>query len=313
MNLIQIYKQSLFIRLFEEKLDFLFKKGLINGTAHFCVGQEYIPVIVSQYLQPQDLVTSTHRGHGHALAKGLDPKRFLAELTGRRTGYNSGKGGSQHVLSRENNFYANGITGGMVPVATGMAFANKYKDNKNIVVCYLGDGGFNEGYVQEAFNLAVIWKLPILYVCENNQYAMSTSVKTTHGAEICQRIKGLGMNCESIEDNDYQELDSLVGKIIEKIRKTPQPYFIEVKTYRHFGHSKNDKNLYRDKSEEEKWFKTDVLPILENEIVARGTDNKEGIEHLKIEIQQEIEKIVQEVIKEPPDDISKIHDCLYTA
>lgn len=313
MNLIQIYKQSLFIRSFEEKLDFLFKKGLINGTAHFCVGQEYIPVIISQYLQPQDFVTSTHRGHGHALAKGLDPKKFLAELIGRQVGYNCGKGGSQHVLSKKDNFYANGITGGMVPVATGMAFANKYKGNKNIVVCYLGDGGFNEGYVQEAFNLAVIWKLPILYVCENNQYAMSTSIKKTHGAEICQRVNGLGMNCDSIEDNDYKKLDSLAGKIIEKIRKNPQSYFIEVKTYRHFGHSRNDKNLYRDKSEEEKWFKTDVLPRLENEIVSQGKDNREKIEGLKKEIQQEIEDIVQDVLKEPSVDIGKIYDCLYKA
>lgn len=311
MNLLQIYRQSLFIRTFEEKVDYLFTRGLINGTAHFCVGQEYIPVIISQYLRPQDLITSTHRGHGHALARGLNPKKFLAELVGKRTGFNQGKGGSQHVLSKANNFYANGVTGGMVPIATGMALANQYKRNKNIVVSYLGDGGFNEGYVQEALNMAVIWKLPILYVCENNQYAMSTPAKKTHGAEICQRVKGLGMSCESVADNDYQRLDRRVAKIIAKIRKTPQPYFIEVKTYRHFGHSKNDKNLYRDKKEEKKWFKTDVLPRLEKEIVSHGKNNQKKTERIKKEVQQEIENIVSEVLKEPAADINKIYHYLY--
>lgn len=311
MNKLQIYKDSLFIRRFEEKLDFLFKKGLVNGTAHFCIGQEYIPVVISQYLTKDDSVTSTHRGHGHALAKGLDPKKFIAELVGKQTGYNGGKGGSQHVISKERNYYANGITGGMVPIAAGMAFANKYKGNKNVVVAYLGDGGFNEGYVQETLNLAVTWKLPILFVCENNHYAMYTHINKTHGTEICKRVGGLGITCESIEDNDYEKLDTTAEKFIKQIRDTSLPHFIEVKTYRHLGHSKNDKNLYRDKKEEEKWFKTDVLSRLEKELIAQGKYDADKISLLKKETEAEIEKITEEVIKDPVPDINKIYDNLY--
>lgn len=311
MNLLQIYKKSLFIRTFEENLDLLFRKGLINGTAHFCIGQEYIPVIVSQYLDKEDIVTSTHRGHGHALAKDLNPREFLAELMGKQTGYNSGKGGSQHVMSRKDNFYANGISGGLIPVACGMAFANKYQGKKNVVVTYLGDGGFNEGYVQESFNIAALWDLPILFICENNQYAMSTHIKKAHATEICQRIKSLNITCESTEFNDYKKLDTVADTFIKQIRITPKPYFVEVKTYRHHGHSKNDKNLYRDKEEEEEWFKTDVLVKLEEEIISQKKYSKEEIRLLKEKIQKEIEEISQEVLQDPINNIDNIYDFVY--
>lgn len=312
MNIYNIYKKSLYIRIFEEKLDYLFKKGLINGTAHFCIGQEYIPVIVSHYLNKNDFVTSTHRGHGHALAKGLDPAKLLAELVGKQTGYNSGKGGSQHIISKEYGYFANGITGGMIPIATGLAFAIKYQNKNNLIVAYLGDGAFNEGYVQESLNLAVIWQLPILFICENNQYAMSTPYKKTHGADIYQRAKSIGIISELIRDNDYEMFDKVVQKYINDIKKKSKPYFIEIQTYRHLGHSKNDKNLYRNHEEEEKWFKTDVLKKLEKEITTKNQCPQKKLNQLKNKYETEIEKLIKGVLTKPVNEISKIYNHLYT-
>lgn len=309
--MLEVYKKIFLIRVIENKLDNFFKNGLINGTAHFCTGQEFIPVIISQYLEDDDLVTSTHRGHGHAIAKGLDVRMFMGELMGKRNGFNSGKAGSQHVVSLKNNYYANGVTGGMVPVAAGMAFANKYLGNDKVVVAYLGDGGFNEGYVQETLNIASVFSLPILFVCENNQYAMSTSVKSSHSGEIIDRVKSMNIKCEKIEINDYKKLDKISNEYIDLVRKIKIPCFIEVCTYRHKGHSKNDKNLYRDKIEEETWFNLDVLARIEKELKGQGYDEYE-LENYKNEIEKMIDKISEELISEQEEDKSDITDSVYS-
>jgi len=311
MKLLKLYKKILEIRSFENKLDSLFKRGLVHGTAHFCVGQEFIPVIISQYLKKEDSVTSTHRGHGHAISKNLDIKKLLAELLGKKEGYNSGKGGSQHVISRENNFYANGITGGMIPVANGIAFANKYKKNKNIVVAYLGDGAFNEGYVLESLNLAAVLKLPILFVCENNLYAMSTNVKYSHSAEICSKVKSFGIKCGLIEQNNFKKLDCVAKEFISDIRKKSEPYFIEVRTYRHYGHSKNDLNLYRGKEEEKFWFEKDALKVIEKELIESGKMTLAKSDLIKKEYEQHINNISDEVIKSSVNDSDDVLKNLY--
>jgi acetoin:2,6-dichlorophenolindophenol oxidoreductase subunit alpha len=302
MNLLEIYRKVALIRAFENKLDDLFKRGLVKGTAHYCIGQEFIPVIVSQYLTDEDCATSTHRGHGHAISKGLDLKRLLAELIGKKAGYNCGRGGSQHVISDEHNFFANGITGGMVPVAAGMAFAAKYRKKNNVTVAYLGDGGFNEGYVQEALNLSKVLQLPILFVCENNQYAMSTPMKKTHSSDICMRVSGMGIRCASIADNDFLMLDDAANKFISSIRQKPEPYFIEVRTYRHHGHSKNDKNLYRAKEEEKCWFEKDVLLKLKEKILALKLATDAELKALDENAANELNRIADEVIALPAND-----------
>ncbi len=308
MNLKDLYERILIIRLFESKLDSLFKRGLVHGTAHLCTGQEYIPSIISSYLTKEDSVTSTHRGHGHALSKGLDTRRFLAELLGKNSGYCSGKGGTQHVLSKEHNFYANGITGGMIPVAVGIAFANKYLGKNNITVAYLGDGGFNEGYVNESLNLASVLKLPILFVCENNQYAMSTPMKNSHSNPINERAKALNIMCEVIHDNDFKKLDSVAKRFIDEIREKKGPGFIEVATYRHGGHSKNDLNLYRNKEEEQAWIKRDVLKAIETELMLAKQLTEDEATAIKKKHEDSIDRIAEEVIKLPdnnPKDVLK--------
>jgi acetoin:2,6-dichlorophenolindophenol oxidoreductase subunit alpha len=308
---LDIYKKIFHIRATETKLDELFKKGLVHGTAHFCIGQEFIPATISQYLTNEDTVTSTHRGHGHALAKGLDVKLLLAEILGKSIGYNAGKGGSQHISSKDHNFYANGITGGMMPVANGMAFANKYKSNAAIVVTYLGDGTMNEGNALEALNLASVLKLPILFVCENNSYAMSTHVKKAVAGSIQDRVKGFGIAYEIIKENDFKKLDEVAKKVIDEMRKNPAPFFIEVQTYRHHGHSKNDQNLYRTKDEEKFWFERDVLIALEKELLESGT-SKEELESFKKSCVEEIDRIAEEVSALPEENEEKILDHVYS-
>ena len=311
IDLIGLYKKILLIRIFENKLNKLFEKGLIHGTAHLCVGQEFIPAIISNYLKKEDIVTSTHRGHGHALSKGLDLKTFLAELLGKKEGYNSGKGGTQHTLSKEFNFYVNGVTGGMLPVANGMAFANKYKKNQNIVIAYLGDGGFNEGYVLESINLASVFKLPILFVCENNLYAMSTPIKKSHSGEIYKRARSFNITSELVEDNDYKKLDDVAKKFIEEVRALSEPRFIEIRTYRHYGHSKNDLNLYREKSEEDYWYERDVLKKIENELIDSEKITSNELNQIKEENRDYIDKIADEVIALPEPEPSEVTNYVY--
>jgi len=311
MDLIEIYKKIFLIRTVENKLDELFSKGLVHGTAHFCVGQEFIPVIVSRHLTNKDFVTSTHRGHGHAIAKGLDVKRFLSELLGKKSGFNRGKGGSQHVISFEDGFLCNGITGGMAPIAVGLAFGNKYKKNKNVVVAYLGDGAITEGYVLEAINMSIVFGLPILFVCENNFYAMSTHVKVSHSNEIYKKIGGFGIKCSLVEDNDYIKLNSIAGDYIEKIRDGQGPFFVEVRTFRHKGHSKNDQNLYRDKEEEKHWFDLDVLKKIEEKIVRDGIMTVEDLNSMQNESKAYIDKIANEVVNESEEDPRNVLDHVY--
>ncbi|MBI2135175.1 thiamine pyrophosphate-dependent dehydrogenase E1 component subunit alpha [Candidatus Woesearchaeota archaeon] len=296
MDDLKIYEEICFIREFENKLSELFKRGLVGGTAHFCIGQEFIPAIISQYLTDEDFVTSTHRGHGHAISKRLDIKKFLAELMGKSAGYNHGMGGSQHVSSIKQNFIANGVSGGMIPIANGLAFANKYKNSNNVVVAFLGDGGFNEGYVSESLNLASVMDLPVLFVCENNHYAMSTPTSVGHSSEIIGKVKAYNIQCELVDENDFRKLDSVAKEFISQIRKKPQPFFIEVKTYRHCGHSKNDQNLYRDKEEEKFWMEKDALACLEKELLVSKKITGEGIQKIKGKIREKLDSLSEEII-----------------
>ncbi len=269
-----IYKKIYEIRRFESTLNEFIGKGMIHGTAHLSIGQEFIPVIISRHIEKSDFFTSTHRGHSHALAKGLSLRKFAAELMGKNEGYNFGRGGTQHVMSKEFNYYANGITGGMIPVANGIAFSNKYLNNKRVVIAFFGDGGINEGHVLEALNMAAVFSLPIIFICENNQYAMSTPIKSTIKKEIYKRAEAYGINSILIENNDYSALDDSVKNAVKKARENSEPSFIEVRTYRHFGHSKNDKNLYRGKDEENFWLSLDVMKKIEEILIKLGKERE---------------------------------------
>ena len=242
----------LLIRFFEERIEQLFTEGLIQGTTHPAIGQEAVAVGVCNALADGDYITSTHRGHAHFLARGADPKRIMAELYGRESGYSGGRGGSQLMADYSIGFLGgNGITGGSVPVAAGAAFSAKYTNNGRIAVAFYGDGAANQGAVHEAMNLAGLWALPILFICENNMYAMSTPVDDALPIrDIANRAAGYGFEGVEVDGNDLIAVENTVTKAANRARSGKGPTLIECKTYRLSGHSRGDPRHYRTKEEE---------------------------------------------------------------
>lgn len=251
-KLVESYKKMLRIRFFEERIEQLFAEGLIQGTTHPAIGQEAVAVGVCNALADGDYITSTHRGHAHFLARGADPKRIMAELYGRESGYSGGRGGSQLMADYSIGFLGgNGITGGSVPVAAGAAFCAKYTKNGKIAVAFYGDGAANQGAVHEAMNLAGLWALPILFICENNMYAMSTHVDDSLPIrDIADRASGYGFDGVEVDGNDLIAVENTVKKAATRARSGKGPTLIECKTYRLSGHSRGDPRHYRTKEEE---------------------------------------------------------------
>ena len=250
------------IRLFEEALEEMFSRGLLHGTMHLSIGQEATATGACLALEKEDLITSTHRGHGHCLAKGADPYKMFAELLGREDGYCRGRGGSMHIADLSNgNLGANGIVGGSLTISVGAALSFQIQKKENIVLCFFGDGAVNEGSFHEALNLASLWNLPVLFLCENNQYGMSmASSKAVAGESIALRGESYGIKSAQIDGNDVEEVYETVKKFKNEILETKSPRFIEAVTYRYRGHSKSDRNLYRT-SDEINYWKEEKDPI----------------------------------------------------
>ncbi|MFL6689428.1 MAG: pyruvate dehydrogenase (acetyl-transferring) E1 component subunit alpha [Alphaproteobacteria bacterium] len=241
----------LLIRRFEEKAGQLYGMGLIGGFCHLYIGQEAVVVGMQAALKPGDQVITAYRDHGHMLATGMDPKGVMAELTGRATGYSKGKGGSMHMFSVEQRFYGgHGIVGAQVPIGTGLAFSNKYKKNGAVCLTYFGDGAANQGQVYESFNMAQLWKLPVVYVIENNQYAMGTSVERSSAtAELYKRGASFNIPGEQVDGMDVEALHAAGIHATEYARSGKGPIILELKTYRYRGHSMSDPAKYRTREE----------------------------------------------------------------
>ncbi|MBP2314468.1 pyruvate dehydrogenase (acetyl-transferring) E1 component subunit alpha [Azospirillum soli] len=252
-ELLKYYREMLLIRRFEEKAGQLYGMGLIGGFCHLYIGQEAVVVGVQAALKEGDDVITSYRDHGHMLACGMDAKGVMAELTGRRGGYSKGKGGSMHMFSREKNFYGgHGIVGAQVPIGTGLAFAHKYNKDDGLSAVYCGDGAINQGQVYESFNMAALWKLPVLYVIENNKYAMGTSQERAAAGELFQRGSAYGIPGVQVNGMDVQEVRAAADQWVEYIRAGNGPVILEMKTYRYRGHSMSDPAKYRTKEEVEK-------------------------------------------------------------
>lgn len=251
-------------RCFEEKVNEMFMKGLIHGTTHLGIGQEAGHAGLSAALAPSDWLLPTHRGHGHFLGKGGSPYMMMAELFGIKYGANKGLGGSMHLTDTANhNMGASGVVAGSVPLAVGMAFALKKQQSDSIVAVVLGDGAFNQGMSQEAFNLANVWSVPILFFCENNRYAMSAPSEHFVSGEIPARAASYGMPAKSVDGNDLPALYDAVSLASEYVRQRKAPFFLESRTYRMLGHSKSDLRKYRTKEEEAEYAA--LSPILRYE------------------------------------------------
>ncbi len=293
-KLVELYKQMWLIRFFEEKVDEFFAKGMIHGTTHLAVGQEASAVGACAVLEAQDKITSTHRGHGHCIAKGAEVNRMMAELFGRTTGYCKGKGGSMHIADVENgNLGANGIVGGGIPLAVGSALTAHMKKLDYVTVCFFGDGATNEGSFHEALNLAAVWNLPVVFICENNQYGMSGPVKDMVKIEnISDRAKSYGFPGVTIDGNDLVEMMNTTHEAVERARNGNGPTLIEAKTYRWKGHSKSDARLYRTREEEKEWRERDPIGKYENVLIEAGIFTEEIAEDIKNKAKKEVEDSV---------------------
>ncbi len=250
-ELLQYYRDMLLIRRFEEKAGQLYGMGLIGGFCHLYIGQEAVVVGMQAALGEGDQVITAYRDHGHMLATGMDPAGVMAELTGRSGGYSKGKGGSMHMFSREKNFFGgHGIVGAQVPLGTGLAFANKYRGNDRVCLTYFGDGAANQGQVYESFNMAELWKLPVIYIIENNQYAMGTSVQRA-SAETHLHKRGSSFNIpgEQVDGMDVLAVRAAGDKAVKWCRDGNGPIILEMKTYRYRGHSMSDPAKYRTREE----------------------------------------------------------------
>jgi pyruvate dehydrogenase E1 component alpha subunit len=265
-DLLHYYREMLLIRRFEEKAGQLYGMGLIGGFCHLYIGQEAVVVGLEAAAEEGDKRITSYRDHGHMLACGMDPKGVMAELTGREGGYSHGKGGSMHMFSKEKHFYGgHGIVGAQVPLGAGLAFADKYLDNKRVTFAYFGDGAANQGQVYEAYNMAELWNLPVIFVIENNQYAMGTSMKrSTKSTTLFGRGLAYGIQGEAVDGMDVQAVRAAGEKAIAVCRAGEGPYILEMMTYRYRGHSMSDPAKYRTREE-----------------VQKMRDEKDAIEHVR--------------------------------
>jgi len=287
------------IRLFEEALEEMFSRGLLHGTMHLSIGQEATAAGACLALEKEDLITSTHRGHGHCLAKGADPYKMFAELLGREDGYCRGRGGSMHIADLSNgNLGANGIVGGSLTISVGAALSFQLQKKENIVLCFFGDGAVNEGSFHEALNLASLWNLPVLFLCENNQYGMSmASSKAVAGESIATRGESYGIKSVQIDGNDVEKVFKTVKNFKKEILETKSPRFIEAVTYRYRGHSKSDRNLYRT-SDEINYWKEEKDPI--KRFIGKLQEEGVSEEQLK-ELDGEVVNLIRTSVKKALD------------
>ena len=286
--------KMLHTRYFEEKVAYLFSIGMIYGTTHLYIGEEASATGVCAALEPQDLMTSTHRGHGHCISKGMDLNKMMAEMMGKETGNCKGKGGSMHIADLENgNLGSNGIVGGGHCISVGAGLTTKMKKLDRIVVCFFGDGATNEGSFHEAINLASIWELPVLFVCENNQYGMSMSRKRCMNIDdIAVRAASYGIPGKTIDGNDVLGVYEEAKKAREYVRENG-PMLLVCHTYRYMGHSKSDTNVYRTEAEINAWKKKDPIKRFKDYLVSNEIFSAERIEALEKQAEKDIEDAVK--------------------
>ncbi len=294
-KLLWMYKTMVTIRGFEEKAFDLFKRGLVRGSVHFYIGEEAMATGACGSIQPGDAITATHRGHGQCIAKGANVNMMLAELLGKATGYCKGKGGSMHIADVDAGILgANGIVGGGIPLATGAALAFKLRKEPKVCLCFFGDGASNQGGLLESANLASIWKLPVVYICENNYYGMSMCVLDSVGcANIADRAMGFGVPGVVVDGNDVLAVHEAVSAAVARARAGEGPTFIEGKTYRWMGHYSGDAEVYRTKEEKEEWIKKDPIARLEKILLERKILTNAKAQALR----QEAEKLLEEAEK----------------
>ena len=289
-----LYKMML-IRGFEEKVEELFSLNLIHGSTHLYIGQEATAVGACKALNEDDYITSTHRGHGHCIAKGGDVKYMMAELLGRKTGYCKGKGGSMHIADINIGILgANGVVGGGIPIATGAGLSIKMKGTKQVVICFFGDGAVNQGSFHESLNLASIWDLPVIYIIENNLYGMSMAVnKAVKIERLADRAKAYNIPGIVMDGNDVIAVYDTVSEAVEKVRNGEGPILIESLTYRWRGHSRSDARAYRTREEEAEWREKCPIRRFKERLISEGLLTEEGFKELQKKVDDDLNNAVE--------------------
>jgi pyruvate dehydrogenase E1 component alpha subunit len=301
------------IRFFEEAVERLFLEGRMGGTAHTCIGQEAVAVGVAAALAPGDAMTSTHRGHGHFLACGADPGRVMAELFGRADGYSRGRGGSQMMMDTAIGFYgANGITGAGIPFAAGLALDARRRGKPRVVACLFGDGASNQGVFHETLNLASLWKLPVLFICENNAYAMSTAACAgLANPRVAERAASYRMPGVPVDGNDLPAVRQVVAEAAAQARDGGGPVLIEALTYRLSGHSRGDKREYRDRVEEEQAWTREPIKRFEAHLKQAGLIDDERIAARHVEALERVAAAIRFAEASPLPDPASVAAGVY--
>ena len=308
----EMYEKMLLTRNFEEKVAYFFSMGMVHGTTHLYVGEEASATGVCCALEPQDIMASTHRGHGQCISKGIDINRMMAEFLGKEAGYCKGKGGSMHIADiGGGNLGANGVVGGGIPLAVGAGITTQMKGIDRIVVGFFGDGAANEGTFHESLNLAAVWKLPVLFVCEDNKYGMSMSSKRSMAInDIAIRATGYGMKGKTVDGNDVIAVYEEARKAREYVRKNG-PMLLVCDTYRYLGHSKSDANVYRTKEEIEEWKQKDPIKRMKAYLLDKKLVSAEELEKVEKHAKQIIEDAVVFAQNSPYPSIDTIMDDVY--
>lgn len=307
-------RKMLLIRRFEEGAEEAYMRGLIHGTMHLSIGQEASAVGATMPLTDADYITSTHRGHGHCIGKGAEVKRMFAEFFGKEDGYCRGRGGSMHIADpSRGNLGANGIVGGGIPIAVGAALSMKKQGKDSVVVSFFGDGANNEGAFHEALNMASIWKLPVVFVCENNKYGMSTSTeRSTSVKNVAERAAAYSMPGVIVDGNRFADVATAAFEATERARRGEGPTLIESKTYRIRGHSRSDRNRYRTKEEIEAWQGRDPITLFENELSEFGLISRDEIAAIRADVEREIAAAIEFAKESPSPSPADVTRYVYT-
>lgn len=312
---LHMYQQMARIRAFEEKVNELYTGALMPGLAHLYIGQEAIAVGVCEALKIEDYITSTHRGHGHCLAKGASVDRMFAELLGKEAGYCRGKGGSMHIADIDSgNLGANAIVGGSAGIATGAAFSAKHLGDGRITVCFFGEGALGQGLFYEVMNMASLWKLPVIYVCENNQYNEYTHYSETTAGEITARPEAFGIHTETVDGQDVRAVYETMNRLVERVRSGGGPVFLLCNTYRYHGHHVGDidRTYYRSKEEEQDWkTNRDPLMILSRWLIDQDLADQNIFDKIEAEMKDEIEAGAEFAVNAPYPDASEVDQHVY--
>ena len=308
------YTLMLRIRRFEERALMAYGQQDVRGFCHVYIGQEAVAAGIESAITKDDGIVTAYRQHGTAIGRGVSTKAAMAELYGKATGIVKGKGGSMHFFSRENNYYGgNGIVGAQIPIGTGIAFAEKYKETKNLTVVMFGDGAARQGALWESWNMAMTWKVPALYICENNGYAMGTSVeRTSNVTDMSQLGASFDMPSESVDGMDPAAVHEAVSRAAEHIRSGKGPYYLEIKTYRYKGHSVSDPARYREKDEVKDYQKRDPIKVTEKTILDKGIATEEEIKAIKDQIKEEIAEAAQFAADSPYPDGADLYSDNYS-